>query len=187
MSTTTDRLLLVKPDELEFVDIDIINANYDKINKNFIPAAKLRSTVDVALAANTINGVVNFNDIDFDSMAARTEGPIASTATDRLTCRKTGLWYLGAQANISYNASFTQGYRALSIYKNNSVIVCRDARDSNKTNSLYTTLDCSDVVYAVAGDYWDCRITNTSGGSSTVDAGWLDATSFSAVWLGSIV
>jgi hypothetical protein len=184
MSTLTNRVQAVKPTTSELVDIATINGNMDKLDNNFIPSAKLRLSVDRALPANSVNTQINFDVIDYDSYALRSEGAMASIVTDQIVCRKSGLYLLSAIAQTNYNASFPGGYRALTIFEN-AALLARDARDGNTGSGVYTILSVNDVVDAIAGDVWYTAITNTSGGTFSVEQGWVDSVVFSATWLGS--
>lgn len=185
MSTTTDRLGLVKPDDLELADIDVINANSDKINNNFIPTVKIRSNVNAAIPANATSFLVPMNETDHDSYAGKSEGPMADLTFDRVICRKTGIYLILGSLQVSFQASFPNGYRSLSLVENGIGTIERDARDGNTQNNVYTTLKIHEVVDAIAGDYWVLQVTNTSGGGAALDTSWVDSCFLSATWLGN--
>lgn len=166
MSTTTPRLILVKPADPEAADIAVLNANFDKIDNNFVPAAKIRIGSGTQPVANITSEKVTFNNTMYDSYAGRPEGDMADLTNDRIFARKTGLYIVSSALFYGPNVN---GYRSLDLRHNGAQIKLL-SRDADTQSGAGTSLSHTQDLFMTAGDYVELWTNQTSGGSLSLQS-----------------
>lgn len=180
--TLTTRLQLIKNDTLELVNINEINAAFDKIDNNLVPAAKMFNSIQQSIptAASTL---IQYNSTSFDSYAGRAEGPMVDLAAESITIRKTGVYMVSIGGSFVANVT---GVRRLDINKNgvtqvNSTVMPGFTGSAN-------TLTFSSSFYLVAGDVITGGAFQNSGGALGFDKNtFVEGDFLDVVWVGSIV
>lgn len=185
--TLTQRLQLIKNDNAELVLIGEINAAFDKIDNNIIPAAKIRTVNGTQSLATAQSTKVTLNTTVYDSWATKVEGAMANPANNRLIAPLTGLYHVEAGACFASNAT---GYRALGIAVNGIVspFRARYFKDAN-TGAIGTLIQVSDDIPLTAADNIECWAVQNSNGPLVLDPAAAtadDAIFLSATWIGKI-
>jgi len=178
--TTTPRLTLSKPDGAELVSIALINANSDKIDSNFIPAAKMTASAAQSVPNNALTTAA-FNTTGFDTYAARPEGAMVNLTTDTITIRKDGIYYVSLNAAFVANAT---GVRRGDIRKNGtSLLSIVDLSFSGGANCV----KISDFFAFVTNDAITGGLFQNSGAALNADGNtFAEGMALSVIWVGSL-
>jgi hypothetical protein len=184
--TFTQRLQLVKNDNNELVNILEINAAFDKVDNNIVPAAKISRIASVSIQTGTTTEI-DFTVINYDSWTTRVEGAMADLVNNKITAPIAGIYHL--EAGICFNNN-NVGYRALGI-SINSVVAPFKARNFMDANAggIPTIIQVSDDVPLAAGDIIKCSVIQNSTAPLGIDSTGAtadDAVFLSATWMGKI-
>lgn len=157
--TLTQRLDLIKntPGTGEQVNIAEINAAFDSIDANLIPACKIRSTVAQTVATGGSPVTVNFDTVSYDTWNGSPEGAMADVANERIIARIDGLYTV--VLGIVYAANGT-GSRIGNILVN-GVISKRFSIAPSGGNNTYIIV--TDDFPLVSGDIITASSSQTSG------------------------
>ena len=183
--TFTTRVKAIKNDDAETVLVSEINGAFDKLDNNFTPAAKMRSSGAQSIT-NSSSVKIAYDQTVFDSFAARSEGAMADLSNDQINIRIAGLYLI--TASVVFVSNIT-GYRSVGIRKG-ATLIKRVSTDGNTQNSIDTSMTVSDPIVCAANDIISAVALQTSGAALNIDpsfGGALDAIALSAVWLGSVV
>src|SRR6266498_1953339 len=177
--TYTHRLIASKPDGAELVAIALLNANFDKFDADFRPAASMSTMVGQAFTSGVTTQVI-FDVLDFDSYAARAEGAMVNLSTDTITIRKAGLYYFTGKARWAANAT---GVRQMQLAKNGTSLVGHSA-----PGIAGTTVDSefSHLVPCAVNDAIILRASQNSGGSLSTAPSFVCDITLQALFVGSL-
>jgi hypothetical protein len=127
-------------------------------NPNFVmPHVRAFNSANISIP-NSAFTAVTLDSERWDTGTA-TEQHSTSTNTDRLTCRQTGLYVIGA--NIEW-ASSALGERIVSLMLNGSTEVAR-ARQAPSAGE--TAQNIHTQYRLTSGDYVNCQVFQNSGGA----------------------
>jgi hypothetical protein len=180
--TLTDRLKMIKntPGSGENVLIAEINAALDKADNDFRPACKIWSSVDQSIP-NNVSTALLYNTTLTDSYAARSEGPMADLANDRIVIRKAGLYLCGC--SILANAGTAAGIMRLNMAINGTVnkSIFDPAPAAAKSQEI-----CEPYVLA-ASDNISASVQQSQGSSRVyTNNTYQNIFALWAIWLGSV-
>jgi hypothetical protein len=181
--TLTDLLKMIKNDNDENVLISEINAALDKIDNRFFPAAKMTRATATIQSVNTGTVTkINFDTVQYDTFAARSEGAMASIANDEFTIRKAGIYLCEGSTNWSGNAN---GYRSIRILKNGTT----QLPTYDPPSSAFSTTSKVAKPYLLAvNDVISFHVFQSSGVSLSMDNdGYPDTIAASVSWIGAAV
>lgn len=184
--TLTNRVKAIKntPGTGETVDVAEINAAFDKFDNSFVPSAKmyLNTGVTTQTLTNNVSATHDYDTIDYDTYAARSEGAMADLALNRIVIRKAGVYHLSMATGYNGNAT---GVRRASIHKNSVAIAHFEAPGLAGFVAAYAV--AVDEICAV-NDVITCVTIQTSGGNLDVaNGGFLKSAFLSATWMGAAV
>ena len=179
--TSLLKMILNTPGTNEQVQISELNSNFSKIDNRFTPGCMMAFTGSQSPATATYTDS-DYNQIRYDSFAARSEGPMADIGTNQITIRKDGPYLLKAASGFTTNGT---GQRRISIMVNGvEQVNWERAADAGGP----VMLECSIVLLMTAGDVVKSQIRQTSGGALGVTANTaLNGCHLSANWFGSAV
>lgn len=178
--TLTTRLQLIKNDVVELVNINEINAAFDKIDNNYIPTAELLNTTTHSIPVNVTTKMA-FNVINFDSYATNVAGAMANVVSNDITIRKTGVYNVSAYGTFDLNGT---GIRRVGYFKNGATQFV----NQQLSNASYpVSLSVSKNVYLVAGDVIAGSCYHTANVAINItNNGFPEGCGISVSWLGSI-
>lgn len=176
--TLTNRLGLSKPDDAELVSIALLDSNFDKIDNDFRPAARMSTSVDQSIAHNTLTATA-FNVTDYDSYAARPEGAMVNLSTDVITIRKTGLYVICNKVTFASNAT---GVRRLDLNVNG---VLEETHANGAFTGANLLLYMTTLRPLTAGDTLTSSCFQTSGGALNALFA-TKGTMLGCAWVGSL-
>lgn len=182
--TLTDRVKAIKntPGTGENVLIAEINAAFDKFDGHFIPACKIQGSADQNITSGAGQVQIQYDTTVIDTYSARSEGPMADLANDRIVIRKTGLYLV--RCNILWNsgtaAGILRGDLAINGTTSNS---CFDggiaAALSQEVWGMYSL---------AAGALITAFVQQTTGATRALtDNTYQNINNLEAIWLGSAV
>ena len=176
--TTTNRLLMSKPDDDEFVSVALLNANWDKADADFRPAAKMVASAAQSIVTATTTKCA-YNVTNFDSYAARPEGAMINLTNDEITIRKAGLYLVTTSGSFAANAT---GVRRLDIRKNGTSLVS----DTRVASAQTCGLHLAGIFAFAVNDLITAACFQNSGGNLNIDGNtFADGMELSVLWLGS--
>lgn len=178
--TLTNRLGLSKPDTAELVSIALLTNNFDLIDANFIPAAKMVASVAQSVPNNAVTTAA-FNVTGIDTYSARPEGAMVNLTTDTITIRKTGLYYVSLVASFVANAT---GVRRCDIRKNGTSLL-------SEVRVAFTgganTVQAGDLFSLADTDAITGALFQNSGGALNADGNtFAEGMALSVYWVGSL-
>lgn len=182
--TLTDRLKMIKntPGTGENVLIAEINSAFDKADNHYIPMCKIQGAAPQVITSGAGQVQVLFDTTRIDTYAARSEGPMADLANERIVIRKAGLYYL------KYNVVWLTGTAA-------GVLRCDMAINGTTDLSCFdvgvaaaTSMEMSQFRILAANDLITAFVQQTTGANRTLDDNtYANINCLEAVWLGSAV
>jgi hypothetical protein len=180
--TLTERVEAIKntPGTGEAAQVSEINSAFDKFDNHFIPAAQLRNTVAQSIPNNATTKTV-YSQISYDSYSTRSEGVMASIGTDDITIRRDGLYIVSLVGSFALNAT---GIRRMGIGKNGTI---QTAVQAGGTASGSSQLSITQPFVLADGDIITGHVFQNSGGALDLsDNSFLDGSSLSVTWVGSV-
>ena len=132
-------------------------------NPNFVmPHVRAYNSANVSIPNGAFTAVTL--DSEYYDTGTSTEQHSTSTNTDRLTCRQTGLYVIGANIEWTFNAV---GERIVSLMLNGSTEIARvrSAPSAGEVSLITTT-----QYRLTSGDYVNCQVFQNSGGALSVRA-----------------
>jgi hypothetical protein len=174
----TSRLKIIKNDDDEFVDIDEINAGFDKIDNNFIPACMMAFTGSQTPASGS-TVTQDMNQTRHDTYSARAEGPMADLTNNLITIRRKGIYVLTCSSGFAANATNNRrlGLEVNAVEQINLEVGPKPIGAINMVISIAMSLSVNDQVR--------CTVLQTSGIALAVSAGGApNGVHISATWVG---
>lgn len=183
-TTSTPRLLLLKPTPgtAHAININEANGNMDKLDNNFIPAAKIFMSVTQLAIPNNSTTVCDYDSTSFDSYATRPEGPMADLVNNWIIIRKAGVYICSINGNFVANAT---GVRRLDLAKNG--IIQAGAGPYLSFVGGQNGLGFTTALSLAVNDKVSAQAFQNSGG--TLDFGkntFVEGDSLSVIWHGSL-
>lgn len=182
--TLTDRLKMIKntPGTGENVLIAEINSAFDKADNHFIPMCKIQGAAPQVITSGAGQVQILFDTTRIDTYAARSEGPMADLANDKIIIRKAGLYYL--KLNSLWLTGTAAGITRLDMAINGttdlSAFDIGVAASITQEISQFRILAVNDVITAFA--------QQTTGANRTLDDNtYANINCLEAVWMGSAV
>lgn len=182
----TQRLDLIKniPGTGEQVNIAEINAAFDQIDANKIPAAKMRRNAGTQAIATATTTTVDFDVVTYDTWALESEGAMADITGNQMNIKIDGIYMVSA--GVVYNTAAT-GFRALGVALNGVITPYKLRHFIDANAAVPTPVAVCKPMPLSAGDVLTCHVIQNSGGSVNLDQSGLtaeDAIYLEAVWQG---
>lgn len=181
--TLTDRVkaILNTPGTGELAQVSEVNGAFTKLDNHFIPAAKIWSNADQSIPNNVVTQLA-YNQIIYDSYAARAEGPMADLSNDWIIIRKPGLYKVHASnlwvAGVA--AGILRTNMAINGTVNDSIFDGPEA--AAKSQDIF-----AEYILA-AGDKITCSVQQSQGSARlNTNNTYQNIFMLSATWLGSVV
>ncbi len=183
--TLTDRVKAIKntPGSGEFAQVIELNGAFDKLDNHFIPACKIRNTTaGQVVVSGSGQNKLQYDATLIDTYAARSEGPMADLANDKIVIRKAGLYLL--RANTLANAGTAGGILRLDLgingTTNNSVF------DTGTVQA--TSQEISTFAIMAVNDYVEAFVQQTTGANMTYSNNtYPHIFNLEAYWMGGAV
>lgn len=182
--TLTDRVKAIKNTvgTGENVLIAEINAAFDKFDNHFIPACKIYGNAPQVVVSGSGQNQILYDTTRIDTYSARSEGPMADLANDRITIRKAGLYML--RVNTLFLAGTAAGILRLDMAVNGvtdmSAFDDGDAQAATLEAWQFRILAVNDLITAFA--------QQTTGANRTLDDNtYNNLNCLEAIWLGNAV
>lgn len=177
----TNRVKAIKntPGTGEFADVSEINAAFDKFDNDFRPMCKIENTAVQSIPSGGLQQL-QYNGIIYDSYAARSEGPMADLSNDRIICRKSGMYTVGAR--IWTTTPSATGVMSLGIYVNGNGQVMEQLTPG----AQQCTQSVIDDIELVNGDILIVNAIQTSGAARNYTRNtWPNGFTFWCNWKGT--
>lgn len=177
----TNRLLMSKPDNAEFIAVSLLNGNWDKADSDFRPAAQMLANVNQTITNNT-TVQVQYNVTGYDSYAARSEGAMVNLGTDTITIRKAGLYYVFCNAHFAAGAT---GTRRLQIAKNGTNLTPH--QEPSPSSGASNSMPIMEPIVCAVNDTITANCFHTQGANlDLTNLGFSDGNYLAVIWAGSI-
>jgi len=180
--TLTDRLKMIKNDNDENVLIAELNAALDKADGHFIPMCKIQGNAQQVIGSGAGQVQLQYDTTVIDTYAARSEGPMAVLANDRIIIRKAGLYLL--RVNTLFLAGTAAGILRLDMAVNGTT----DLSTFDNGTAQASSLEAWQFRILAANDLITAFVQQTTGANRTIDDNtYPNVNCLEAVWLGSAV
>jgi hypothetical protein len=179
--TLTNRVeaIINTPGTGEAAQVSELNTNFTKLDNHFIPGAELRRTTVQSIPNNTTTEI-DFTTVGYDSYASRSEGAMASIASNGITIRKTGFYLVSLVGSFAANAT---GIRRIQVVKNTVAMVSNQKAGSSAASM---TVEVTKPMLLDEDDLIEGAVFQNSGAALDLSNNAFDENlALSVIWMGA--